>query len=112
MKDIYQYLFLLTKVKSEEDFPFYEKRQKVKIVLSVWFAAADTEAAWIPGMESGSTKLLPSEPLSISALSDQSFDLCMWAPVLYFSSLCASLSRMCPKVIASLLYHLGLWEVS
>lgn len=84
MNDTYQYLFLLTKEKSEEDFPIYAKRQKVKIVFSVWFAAADTEAACTPGMESGSTKLLPSESLCMSALSDQSFDLCMWALVLLF----------------------------
>ena len=56
--------------KSEEDFHFYEKRQKKKIVLDVCFAVAVTEAQLTPSSDAGTTKLLPrkhSQHLSITS---------------------------------------------
>lgn len=86
---------------SKEDFLFYEKRRKAKVAFSVWCAVRyllqrqRKWPRWAPSL--GTTP-------SISATSHHSSELCLWTSVLYLDLLCASESKMCPKVIASSLY--------
>ena len=79
--------------KSEENFRFYKKMLKMKIVSSICLAARVTEAAHAPGeQQQRHPSFFPGSTLSISAFSRYSFDLCLWAAVLYLGLFCASVS--------------------
>ena len=78
--------------KSEENFRFYKKMLKMKIVSSICLAARVTEAAHAPGRQQRHPSFFPGSTLSISAFSRYSFDLCLGAAVLYLGLFCASAS--------------------
>ena len=77
--------FFFFQKKSEEDFCFYEKRQKAKI-------AHPEQGEWLHQAPS------PETTPNISASGCHSVDLCLWASVLYLHSFYASVSKMCPKI--------------
>lgn len=82
--------------KSEEDFLFCEN--SIHCVLQ-WALIA---AAHTPSRESGPPSSFP-ETHSIVASSCQSFELSLWASVLHLDLLYASVTKMCPNIITSLL---------
>lgn len=86
--------------KSQEDFQFYEKRGKANITFSICFAASCCRGSvptkqWCHQAFSRAPSLGPT--LSISALSHQGFELCLWASVLYPDLFHESISEMCPE---------------
>ena len=95
MKDLHQYLCSLRE-RNPESFPLYGKRWcGIRICLA---AKALMEAV---GTLSSEWPCQAPSPELHSASSYQSFELCLWASVLCRSLRRASVSKMCPQVIAS-----------
>ena len=95
-KDLHYYLFLLTKRNPKENFPFYEKRQKVKIAFSICFVVSCYRGTCTPSSKWHHQAPSLGTTLSISSSSHHSFELCLWVSEFYRNLLCASLSKMCP----------------
>ena len=107
MKDWYWYLFSLTK----KNLAFMRK-VKVKIGFRVCFVAVSHygDSTHPKQQESHCQTPFLGTAGSISASSHHSFEMCLWASVLFLDLFCASVSRMCPKVTASSLCIFSAFE--
>ena len=94
--------------KFKDDFHFYKKSWKVKIMFSVGFAASHSRGNTHPEQWERHQQV-PSlgSILSVLASNLHSLELCLWASALYLNLFCASISEVCHKVIASLLYTIS-----
>ena len=96
--------------KSKEDFGFYKKWRKAKTAITVCFAVSCYRGSMCPKWEWHRQAPSPETTLSISAWSCHSFELYLWDSVPYCNLFYASISKMCPKVIAFLLYTISAYE--
>ena len=103
-RDPHQDLFSLTKRNPKRTFTFYQKSQKVKIVFSVCFAGSHYRGSCARSSQSGTAKLFPQEPYTASQLQATTALNCVRASMPYLHLFCVFISKMCPKVIASLFY--------
>jgi len=101
----HQYLFSLTR---EIPRGFLLLHKKVKVAFSICFAGAIIET--VPHAKQGVWHRQGSSlrtRLGISPSSLHSFELCLWASGLYLNLFCVSISKMCVKVTASLVYTIS-----
>ena len=104
MKEWHKHLFFLTKG-IKEDFHFYNERWKLKIAFSVCFAVSCSRSSVHPSRESGPVQRLPQKVHAVSHLQGSIGMNCLWASVLHLCLFSASVTQVCPKVTASLLFH-------
>lgn len=102
---------LLTEGNPRRTFALMKKGKQQKSH-PAYFAWTITGVACTPSSESCPAKPLPWELHPASQHQAQSCDLCLWAPGLYFSLLCASISKMCPMGTASYVSHFRLQLIS
>lgn len=95
--------------KSKENFCFYNKRQKTKIAVSICFAMSLIEAALTRAVRVGPQAPCPGTTLSIQHQAPQ-----LWIVSVSTCALsrfiCASVSKLRPKVIASSLFTISAHE--
>lgn len=96
---------LTNQKKSKEDSHIYRKRQKAEIAFclcSVFVLQWTIQRQHILGERRVALpNSFPRNHIQVSASSHHSFELCLWASVLYFALFSGSVSKTCPKVIAS-----------
>ena len=99
------YVSTLANLKKSKDFHFHEKKVKSESTLSVCFAASCCRDSTCPELQDWHRQA-PSLGTMFSVLASgcRSFELCLWASVLYLDLFCTPVSKMCSKVIIFSLY--------
>ena len=114
-KDLHWYLFCCCCCSLEEiprEFSLLQKKSKSeKSAQHLFLQQAVREAAhtWAAGVTPHPHQA-PQDPHSVSASRCHHFERSLWGFVLYLNLSCASISKMCPKVIAYSLSAISAYE--
>ena len=96
----------MNQIKYKKNLHLHKKIQKARIALSICFVVIQFRGSVQPKQQEWSHQdSSPGTIVSILASSHcHSFELYLWTSLLCFKLFCASVSKMCPAVIASSLY--------